>query len=340
LNGLEALDVVSKPEDELMTGLLTPECEVLAETNQPVPTQPDSLSLSSFSHSDTSPRWSWSSFVDSAKSFSEDFYPNDLHTDLPTPSLENSSRCHDSIGSVLSETYDLDFLANYDPIALTVNENKSNVWWARDVSEVEDGDFLNDPFPPTENALVSSSIPNVLGTFTSGSGNASAFEPPAPRSLSVYSQGNNGMITTDATFEGALGCAASMPRTVESPADPAHEPQHEDESLMSWESGDLTTAGPGYLRHGQEIIPLTVLQRETLIKWWGRDRFTEHPNNFCGTSSPDEDRPLSFDGQDTSGGELSLGRKNSLVNKVKGAHISPPFRKGLWRSGSSKKQRK
>jgi hypothetical protein len=122
--------------------------------------------------------------------------------------------------------------------------------------------------------------------------------------------------------------------------DPAHVPQHEDETLMSWESGGPATAVPGYFRHGQEIIPLTVSQRETLIKWWGRDRLTEQPHSLCGRSSPDEDRPLSFDGQDTSGGEASLGRKNSLVNKVKGAHISPPFRKGLWRSGSSRKQRR
>jgi hypothetical protein len=332
--------VVSKPEDDLLTGQLTPECEVLAETNQHVPTQPDSLSLSSFTPSDASPRWSWSSFVDSAKSFSEDFYPSDQHTDLPTPSLENSSRCHDSIGSVLSETYDLDFLANYDTIALTANENKSNVWWARDVSEVEDDDFLSDPFPPTENAMVSSGIPDAIGMFISGSGNASAFEPPAPGSFRDYSQGNDGMITTDATFEGPLECAVSMPPVVECPTDPAHVPQHDDETLMSWESGSPTTAVPGYLRHGQEIIPLTVLQRETLIKWWGRDRFTEQPDSLCGRSSPDEGRPLSFDGQETSGGEVSLERRSSLVNKVKGAHISPPFRKGLWRSGSSKKQRK
>lgn len=332
--------MVSKPEDELLTGQLTPEFEFLAETNQPVPTQPDGLSLSSFTPSDASPRWSWSSFVDSAKSFSEDFYPSDQHTDLPTPSLENSSRCHDSIGSVLSETYDLDFLANYDPISLSVNASKSNVWWTRDASEVEDGDFLNDPFPPIENAMVSPSIHDALGTFTSGSGNASAFEPPAPGSFRDYSQGNDGMVTTDATFEAALECAVSMQCVVESPADPAHVPQHEDETLMSWESGCPTTAVPGYFKDGQEILPLTVLQRETLIKWWGRDRFTEEPHSLCGRSSPEEDRPLSFDGQDASGVEVSLGRKNSLVNKVKGAHIPPPFRKGLWRSGSFRKQRK
>jgi hypothetical protein len=240
----------------------------------------------------------------------------------------------------LSETYDLDFLANYDTISLTVNESKSNVWWARDVSEVEDGDFLNDPFPSTDNAMVSSGTHDALETFTSGSGNVSAFEPPAPGSSRDYSQGNDGMITTDATFEAALECAVSMPCVVESPADPTHVPQHEDDTLMSWESGDPTTAVPGYFRHGQEIIPLTVLQRETLIKWWGRDRFTEQPHSLCGRSSPDEDRPLSFDGQGTSGCEASLGGKNSLVKKVKGAHISPPFRKGLWRSGSSTKQRK
>ena len=330
--------MVSKLEDELLTGQLTPEYEALAETNQPVPTQPDSLNLSSFTPSDASPRWSWSSFVDSAKSFSEDSYPSDQHMDLPTPSLESSPRCHDSIGSVLSETYDLDFLANYDTISLTVNESKGNSWWTQDVSEVEDGD-LNDPVPPIENAMVSSSIHDALGTFTSGSGNASEFEPPVPESFRDYSQGSDGVITTDATFEATLECAVSMPYVRESPADPAHVPQHEDETLMSWESGDPTTAVPGYFRHGQEIIPLTVSQRETLIKWWGRDRFTEQPHSFCGRSSPDKDRPLIFDGQDTSGGEASLRGKNSLVNKVKGAHISPPFRKGLWRSGSSGKQR-
>jgi hypothetical protein len=329
--------VVSKPEDELLTGQLTPECEVLVETNQPAPTQPDGLSLNLFTPSDASPRWSWSSFADSAKSFSEDFYLSDQHTDLPTPSLENSSRCHDSIGSVLSETYDLDFLANYDTISLTVNESKSNIWWPQDVSEVADGDFLNDPVPSIENAMVSSSIHDALGTFTSGSGNTSAFEPPAPESFRDYSQGGDGMmITVGATFEAALECAVSMPRVVESPADPAHVPQREDETLMSWESGCPTTAGPGYFKDGQEIIPLTVSQREILIKWWGRDRFTEEPHSLCGRSSPEEDRPLSFDGQSASGGEASLGGKNSLVNKVKGA----PFRKGLWRSGSSRKQRK
>jgi hypothetical protein len=332
--------VVSKPEDELLTGQLTPECEVLVETNQPAPTQPDGLSLNLFTPSDASPRWSWSSFADSAKSFSGDFYLSDQHTDLPTPSLENSSRCHDSIGSVLSETYDLDFLANYDTISLTVNESKSNIWWPQDVSEVADGDFLNDPVPSIENAMVSSSIHDALGMFASDSGKASAFEPPAPESFRDYSQGNDGMNTTDATFEAALECAVSMPCVIESPADPAHVSQHEDETLMSWESGCPTTAVPGYFKDGQEITPLTVLQRETLIKWWGRDRFTEEPYGLCGRSSPDEDRPLSFDGQDTSGAEASLGRKNSLVNKVKGAHISPPFRKGLWRSGSSRKQKK
>ncbi|KAF8861043.1 hypothetical protein BDZ45DRAFT_724113 [Acephala macrosclerotiorum] len=316
LNGLETLDVALKPEDEFMTGQPTPECDVLAETNQPVPTQPDDLSLTSFTPSDTSPRWSWSSFVDSAKSFSGDFYPSDQYTDLPTPSLENSSRCHDSIGSVLSETYDLDFLANYDPISLTVDQSKNNVWWTRDVSGIESGDFLNDPFFPIENAVMSSNIHNVLGTLASGSDNASTFEPLAPGSFRNCSQGEDDVVTADASFEAALECAVSMPCIVESPADPVHVPQHEDETSMNWESSHPTTAVPGDFRHGQEIIPLTDVQRETLVKWWGRDRFTEQPHNLCGHSSPDEDKTSSFDRQDASEGEASLGGKNSLVNKI------------------------
>lgn len=334
------MDVASKPEDELFTGQPSPECDVLAETNLPEPTPPDDLGLNSCTPSDASPRWSWSSLVDSVKSFSGDPHPSDPYTDLSTPSLENSSRCHDSIGSVLSETYDLDFLANYDPISSGPNQSKSNVWWTRDVFGLEDGDFLSDPFSPIENAVVSSSIHDALGVFASGSGNASAFEPPAPGSFRDYSQGKDDVIATDATFKTALECAVSVPCVVESLPDSAHVPQHGDETLMNWESDRPTAAVPGYFRHGQEIIPLTDVQRETLIKWWGRDRFTEQPHSLCGRSSPGGDRPPSFDHQDTSGGEASFGGKSSLVNKVKGTHISPPFRKGLWRSSPSGKQTK
>jgi hypothetical protein len=232
----------------------------------------------------------------------------------------------------------LDFLANYDPISLAVNRSGSNVWWTRDVSETEDGDFSNGPFSHIENAMESPSIHDALGTFTSGLCNASAFESSVPGCFRDYSQGKDDVITTDATFEAALECAVSMPAVVESPADLAHVPQHENQTSMKWESGGPTTAVPGYFRHGQEILPLTDLQRGTLIKWWGRDRFTEQPHSLCGRSSPSEDRPSSSDIQDTSGVEASLGGKTSLANKVKGAHISPPFRKGLWRSSSSKKR--
>ncbi|CZR69205.1 uncharacterized protein PAC_19105 [Phialocephala subalpina] len=337
---LNGLDATSKPEDEFLTSQPAPEYNVPAETNQPVPTQPDDLSLRSFTPSDTSPRWSWSSFVDSAKSFSEDFYSSDQYTDLPTPSLENSSRCHDSIGSVLSEAYDLDFLANYDPISLAINQSKSNVWSARDISGVEDSDFENDlPFP-TENAVASSSIHDASRTFALDSGNGSAFEPPTPWSFGDYSHGKDDAITTGAIPEAALECVVSMPCVVESLVDPAPMRQHEDKTLMNWESGHPTTAVPRDFRHGQEIIPLTNVQRETLIKWWGKDRFTEQPRSLFGRSSRDEERTSSFDLKDTSGGEASLREKNSLVNKVKGAHIPPPFRKGLWRSSSSGKQGK
>lgn len=329
--------MASKPEDEFFQP--TPECDVLAETNQSAASHSDDLSLGSFTPSDTSPRWSWASFVDSAKSFSEDFYPADQYADLPTPSLENSSRCHDSIGSVLSETYDLDFLSNYDPISLSLNRSKSNVWWTRD--PLEDGDFMNDLSFLTENAVASSSIHDAPGTFESSSGNAFAFEQPAPWNFSPdYSQGKDNATTTGATLEAALECAVSMPCVEESPAGPANVGQHEDETLMNWESGHPRTAIPGDFRHSQEIIPLTDVQRETLIKWWGKDRLTEQPHSLCGRSSLDQDRTSSFDRKDTSRGDVSLGRKSSLVDKVKGAYIPPTFRKGLWRSSSSGKQGK
>jgi hypothetical protein len=109
---------------------------------------------------------------------------------------------------------------------------------------------------------------------------------------------------------------------------------------MNWKSDRQTADLPEGFRHGQETIPLTDVQRETLIKWWGKDRFTEQPHSSCGRASPEEDRTSSIDRKDGSIGEASFGRRNSLVDKVKGAHIPPPFRKSLWRSGSSGKQRK
>jgi hypothetical protein len=330
------MDVASKPEDEILTGQPTSEYDIVAETNQPVPTQPDGFSLRSFAPSDTSPRWSWSSFVDSAKSFSGDFYPGDQYPDLSTPSLENSSRCHDSIGSVLSETYDLDFLTNYDPISLTANQSKRNVWWIRDSTVLEDGDLSNDTFFPVENAVASSSTHDVTRSIPSNSSNAYVFEQPAPFHRGEYSQGKDGMITTGTTLESTLEYSVSMSRGVERAANWAHMPQQEDETFMNWESDHQTADVPEDSRHGQEIIPLTDVQRETLIKWWGKDRFTEQLHSLCGRSSPDEDRTSSIARKDASIGEASFGRRNSLVDKVKGAQ----FRKGLWRNGSSGKQRK
>jgi hypothetical protein len=334
--GQEALEVASKPEDEFLTdesftGQLTSESDAPPETLGPMPTQPDDLSLRSFTPSDPSVRWSCSSFVDSTNSFSGDFYQNDLHMDLSTPSLSlaNSSKCHDSIGSVLSETYDLDFLASYDPVTSKFTKDQPNVGWERDDARMDDGDFLHGSFFPGENTIAFSNIHEATEIFASRSSNASAFEPSIP-----WGQERDAMITSSATQEAALGGA---PCAAQSLAEPAHMLQHDDESLMNWGPGQRTNATPGGSTHGQDIIPLTDVQRETLIKWWGKDRFTEQPQGF---SRPDEDETSSSVHTDSSGVEASLKGKNVPANKVKSTNIPPPFRKGLWRSSSSGKEKR
>jgi hypothetical protein len=347
LNGQEAFDVAPKPEDELLTeeflaGQLTSEYDAPPETLHPMPMQPDELSLRSFTPSDPSVRWSWSSFVDPTNSFSGNFYRSEQHMDLSTPSLSlaNSSKCHDSIGSIFSETGDLDFLANYDPITSTFSHDKTNVEWQRDDSRMEDGDFLHDPFFPAENAIPFPTAYGAPGTFASSSSNASAFEPSVPWKLVDCSQGRDDMITASAIPEAPLDCAGLMPCATESLAEPAHILPHEDEASMGLRPSQKTIATPGGSTHDQEIIPLTDVQRETLIKWWGKDRFTEQPQNLCSRSSLEEDRTSSSVHTDTSGVEAGLGGKNPSISKVKGTQIPPPFRKGLWRSSSSGKEKK
>ena len=298
--------MASKPEDEFLTDefltdQLTPEFNFLAETHQLMPIQPDDLSLRSFMPSDTSTRWSWSSFVDSTKSFSGDFYRSDQDMNLSATSLGNSSKCHDSIGSVLSEAYDLDFLASYDPITSTFIESKTNDGWEQDDSRMQ-GDLLNDSFFPIGNTVACSNTSEATKTLAPGPSNASAFEQSGPWTFMDCSQGN-------------------------------------DEASMNWGLGYPTDATPGDLTHGQEIIPLTEVQRETLIKWWGKDRFTEESQSSCRRSSGGEGMTSSDDQRDMSGGDASLRGNNALVSKTKGSHIPPPFRKGLWRSSSSGKQK-
>jgi hypothetical protein len=348
LNSLETLDVALRVEDSsvldgsgFLASTFAPEPNSQAEGNESTPPHSDALSLSSFTPSDTSPRWSISSFVNSTNFNSGDFPPNGQYLDLPTPPLENSSRSHDSIGSVLSETYDLDFLANYDPISLHANQTESNPWWVRDVPGCNNGDFFNDSFTAIENPMATSGIHLPVETFVPAQEEVLAFEPPEAEMPEEYSQ-KKYELTADPALERRPDFALLAPSVSieEIAVDLAQDQQHEPEKLMDWELAQATSVVPAHASNGEEIIPLTDVQRETLIKWWGRDRLTEQSTSMCGRATSNQNQLSRFDGVEVAGGGACLGRKNSLVGKVKAVYVPPPFRRGLWRSSSSGKERK
>ncbi|CAG8957398.1 hypothetical protein HYFRA_00010824 [Hymenoscyphus fraxineus] len=137
-NSLEAIpqahtDTSTKLEDKPMDGrdpsIHSQDLSFLSDHTDSIPQNSDGLSLYSMTTSDTSPRWSISSVMNS--------------TNMSFSDTSNSLRPkHDSIESVLS-SYDLEFLANlpsYD-VSYTTDPNHDDantMWWTPELSSAHD----------------------------------------------------------------------------------------------------------------------------------------------------------------------------------------------------------
>jgi hypothetical protein len=89
--------------------------------------QSDSLSLNSFALSDTSHRWSVSSFVPSIETYiSAEFSTNGQYSDAAAPLHGTGAGSHNSIDSIVLSEHDLKSLANCESLNYNMDQNESS----------------------------------------------------------------------------------------------------------------------------------------------------------------------------------------------------------------------
>ncbi|ESZ94602.1 hypothetical protein SBOR_5013 [Sclerotinia borealis F-4128] len=318
-----------------------PDPETASQMNYTI--DPESLTLNSSPSSDLSPRWTMSSFVDPATLYKlEGFHTSAQSLDLPTPSLEFSSRSHDSIGSVLSTSSDMNFLAGYDDMHFDIPGYEAYPWWTPNVQLDPVGPTFND-LMPIDQPITIPDAPQ-METFQIEYEEPSPFdqssiEPPQePLNWSQEMVSLPQSYTIDSASAAPLRPSSSPMENTTIPTD-VH--QHCQQDLMEWESARPSSVTQGYLSNNL-VKPLTNEEKRTLIKWWGRDRSSEQPESIRG-------RQNSYGSQvsncDMAESEVQPGmgvwKKASLREKVKTATVHvPPFPRGLFRSRSTGKEKK
>ncbi|CCD42990.1 hypothetical protein BofuT4_P070660.1 [Botrytis cinerea T4] len=134
-----------------------PDPETASQMNSTI--DPETLTIHSSPSLDPSPRWTTSSFVDPATLYKlEGFHTSAQSLDFPTPSLEYSSRSHDSIGSVLSTSSDVNFLAGYDEMNFDIPNYETYQWWPRTEQFDPAGSTFNDLMPIDQPITMSNTL--------------------------------------------------------------------------------------------------------------------------------------------------------------------------------------
>jgi hypothetical protein len=215
--------------------------------------QSDSLSLNSFALSDTSHRWSVSSFVPSIETYmSAEFSTNGQYSDAPASMQGTGAGSHNSIDSIVLSERDLNILANCESLNYNIDQNDSNTWWPNDVPQYNSNEFLPGTLPAGEIQLEIPALTQISEAVLSQP--AEEFQEDISLPLGEF---------TDFTND-------TLPEV--------------SEGSMDWEFSHVADTMPDY--EGQDIIPLTDEQKETLVKWWGRNRLTEAPSSLFGKSKP------------------------------------------------------
>jgi hypothetical protein len=261
--------------------------------------QSDALSLNSFAPSEVSHRWSVSSFVPSIETYmSAEFSTNGQQSDAASSMHDTGAGSHNSIDSIVLSEHDLNVLANCESLDYNIDQNGSNTWWANNAH----GAFISEE--PQDQPSIHAQISETFLTQP-----AEVIDGDISLPLDQYTDFGNFTENTSQDVE---------------------------DGSMEWEFARVANTIPDY--EGQDIIPLTDEQKDTLVKWWGRDRLTEAPSSLFGRSNSSrppssQNRSSASDNAIEAGG--NIGRKNTLVDRVKAVRHVPPFiRRSLERSRS------
>ncbi|THV47515.1 hypothetical protein BGAL_0305g00020 [Botrytis galanthina] len=317
-----------------------PDPETASQINST--TDPETLTVNSSPSLDTSPRWTTSSFVDPATLYKlEGFHTSAQSLDFPTPSLEYSSRSHDSIGSVLSTSSDVNFLAGYDEMNFDIPNYETYHWWPRNEQFDPVGSTFNDLMPTDQPITMSNTL--QMETFQLEDKQFSTFNQPSIEPSDQQLDWSHNMIVPEQTYIIESSSTPLRPSSspMENTTTSTEVNRHCQQDLMEWESVRPSSVTQGYFTNNQ-VKPLTDEEKRTLIKWWGRDRSSEQPESIRGRQSSYESQPSNGD---ITGVEIQsnmgVGKKASLREKVKTATVHvPPFPRGLFRSRSAGKDKK
>lgn len=323
-----------------------PDPETASQMNST--TDPEAFTMSSSPSSDPSPRWTTSSFVDPTTLYKlEGFHTSAQSLDFPTPSLEYSSRSHDSIGSVLSTSSDMNFLAGYDGMNFDISNYETLPWWPRNEQFELVGPTYNDLMPIDQPIMMSNISP--METFQIEDKHLSTFEQPSIEPSNQQLHWSHDVIVPEQNYiiESTSTPLRPSSSPMENTTTSTDTHRHCQQDLMEWEAARPSSVTQGYFSNNQ-VKPLTDEEKRTLIKWWGRDRSSEQPESICGRKNSYESQPSNGDmaGIETQSGigvgvGVGVGKKASLREKVKTATVHvPPFPRSLFRSRSAGKEKK
>ncbi|QSZ29828.1 hypothetical protein DSL72_004346 [Monilinia vaccinii-corymbosi] len=305
---------------------------------------PKTFTMSSTPSSDPSPRWTVSSFVDPATLYKlEGFHTSAQSLDFPTPSLEYSSRSHDSIGSMLSTSSDLNFLAGYNDMSFDMSTYETYHLWGRN-GQLEPADPTFNDLMPFDQSITTSNAP-PMEMFQIEDKQPSAFDQPSikhpqeqldwPQEMMPLPQSYTIDPTSTPSFRPTSSPMENTMTTTDTQG-------HCQQDLMEWEAAHSSSVTQGYYPNTQEVKPLTEEEKRTLIKWWGRDRSLERPESIRGRQNSYEIQPSNVDlAENEIQSGMGMGKKASLREKVKTATVHvPPFPRSLFRSRSAGKEKK
>jgi hypothetical protein len=282
-----------------------------AQDSECAQAQSDALSLNSFALSEVSHRWSVSSFVPSIETYMSAEFSTNGHQSTAASMHGTGAGSHNSIDSVVLSENDLNLLANCESLDYNIDQNGANAWWTDNVPH-DNNDLLHGSFVYEDSKDQISSHTQTHETFLTQPAGVINGDLSLP--LDQFTDFGNFIENTGQDIQGGS---------------------------MDWEFARAADTMPDY--EGQDIIPLTDEQKETLVKWWGRNRLTEAPSSLFGRSN--SSRPPSSQNRSSASVNAievvgNIGRRNTLVDRVRAVRHVPPFiRRSLERSRSAGRDR-
>lgn len=296
---------------------------------------------SSMPASDPSPGWVTCPSMDPTTLYMlEGLQTSSQSMNLPTPSLEYSSRSHDSVGSMFSTNSNMSFIANYETMEFDISNYEAQPYWPPN----EPSDAIGNSF----HTFMTMDQPNQMDhsiqmgqPFQVEDKRHSSFNQPSLEGSHHELACNSGMIPPSQNYTINPACTIPL-QPFSSLMENTTSITNAQQDLMNWQIAHPSSLGQGYDSNTQEMKPMTDGERKTLEKWWGKDRFLEQPDpdrasqHSNGTQPPNEDM-VRIETHTSVGN----GRRASLREKVKTAtgHASP-FSKNLFMYKSPEKNKK